>query len=101
MFHLSRARSVPRIASLRERLLREVWLSVELALEISPLLPGSAELTVHVDANPVQRHRSSRYVEELVGLVVSQGFAVAIKPAAWAATKAADFVVRGGPGRAA
>jgi len=74
--------AVPRIASLRERLLREVWLSVELGLELSGVVPG--ELTVHIDANPVVTHRSNRYVQELVGLVVSQGFRAAIKPESWA-----------------
>jgi predicted RNase H-related nuclease YkuK (DUF458 family) len=56
----------PRIVSLRERLLREVWLSVELGLRLSPVVPGP--LSVHIDANPVETHRSSRYVQELVGL---------------------------------
>ena len=32
----------PRIASLRERLLREVWLSVELGLRLHPVVPGPA-----------------------------------------------------------
>jgi predicted RNase H-related nuclease YkuK (DUF458 family) len=84
--------SVPRIRSLRERLLREVWRSVDLGLRLSPVVPG--ELTVHIDANPVVAHRSSRYVQELVGLVVGQGFKALIKPESWAATHAADRVVR-------
>jgi len=83
---------VPRIASLRERLLREVWRSVELGLALTDAVPGP--LTVHIDANPVVTHRSSRYVQELVGLVVGQGFKAVIKPESWAATHAADRVVR-------
>jgi predicted RNase H-related nuclease YkuK (DUF458 family) len=83
----------PRIASLRERLLREVWLSVELGVALSPVVPGP--LNVHIDANPVETHRSSRYVQELVGLVVSQGFRAVIKPESWAASRAADRMVRG------
>jgi len=84
----------PRIVSLRHRLLREVWLSVDLGLRLSPVVPG--ELTVHIDANPVVTHRSSAYVQELVGLVVSQGFRARIKPESWAATHAADRLVRVG-----
>lgn len=84
----------PRIQSLRERLLKEVWFSVTLALEINDVLPASAGLTVHIDANPVPSHRSSQYVHELVGMVVGQGFKAAIKPEAWAATHTADYVVR-------
>jgi predicted RNase H-related nuclease YkuK (DUF458 family) len=82
----------PRIASLRERLLREVWLSVELGLRLSPVVPGA--LHVHIDANPVERHKSSAYVQDLVGLVVSQGFRAVIKPDSWAASRAADRLVR-------
>ena len=84
--------ATPRIQSLRERLLREVWLSVELGLRLDPVVKG--ELHVHIDANPIARHRSSAYVQELVGLVVSQGFRAVIKPEAWAASRAADRLVR-------
>src|SRR5262245_35759701 len=83
---------VPRITSLRERLLKEVWESVDLGLQFSPIVKG--ELTVHIDANPVATHKSSQYVQELIGLVGGQGFKAAIKPDSWAATHAADHVVR-------
>ena len=83
---------VPRIASLRQRLLQEVWLSVDLALKLTDVIPG--ELLVHIDANPVVTHRSSAYVQELVGLVVGQGFRALIKPESWAASHTADHVVR-------
>jgi len=85
--------SARRIASLRERLLREVWRSVSLGIELEAVVPG--DLTVHIDANPVVTHKSSAHVQELVGLVVGQGFKAAIKPEAWAATHCADRVVRG------
>jgi uncharacterized protein len=84
--------AVPRIHSLRERLLTEVWRSVDLGLQLSPLVKG--DLSVHIDANPVVAHKSSAYVQELVGLVVGQGFKALIKPQSWAASHAADHVVR-------
>ena len=65
-----RKETLPRITSLRERLLKEVWKSVDLGLHFSPIVKG--ELTVHIDANPVVAHKSSAYVQELVGLVVGQ-----------------------------
>jgi uncharacterized protein len=83
---------VPRITSLRQRLLKEVWRSVDLALQFTPIVNG--ELTVHIDANPVVAHKSSAYVQELVGLVVGQGFKALIKPDSWAASHAADHIVR-------
>lgn len=83
---------VPRITSLRERLLKEVWKSVDLGLHFASIVSG--DLTVHIDANPVVAHKSSAYVQELVGLVVGQGFKALIKPESWAASHAADHVVR-------
>jgi len=82
----------PRITSLRERLFREVWLSVALGMELESVVPGA--LSIHIDANPVVAHKSSLYIQELVGLVVSQGFKVLIKPDAWAASHCADHLVR-------
>lgn len=83
---------VPRINSLRERLLKEVWKSVELGLELHPHVPG--DLTIHIDANPVVTHKSSAYIQELTGMVVGNGFKAFIKPDSWCATHAADHVVR-------
>lgn len=80
---------VPRVTQLRERLMKEVWKSVELAMQIQ-----SPDLTVHIDANPDTKHMSSKYLQELVGLVVGCGFKALWKPDSWAATHAADHVVR-------
>jgi uncharacterized protein len=87
-----RSEVVPRITSLRQRLLTEVWKSVDLGLKFTSIVNG--ELTVHIDANPVVAYKSSAYVQELVGLVVGQGFKALIKPESWAASHAADHVVR-------
>lgn len=81
---------VPRINSLRERLNKEVWRSLDVAMN----LPDSLDLTIHIDANPSEKHMSSKYLQELVGLVVGQGFKALWKPDSWAATHAADHVVR-------
>lgn len=83
---------VPRMTSLRERLMKEVWRSVEVGMELSPHVKGG--LTLHVDANPQERYMSSRYVQELTGLVVGQGFKVKIKPESWCSSHAADWIVR-------
>lgn len=80
---------VPRINSLRERLTKEVWKSLDLAMQLPEF-----DLTVHIDANPSEKHMSSKYLQELVGMVVGQGFKALWKPDSWAATHAADHVVR-------
>lgn len=98
---------VTRIRELRERLTKEAWMSTELAMELSGTsdigdgrsimhsdrMPNG--LSVHLDLNPDARHRSSQYVQELVGLVVGQGFRCLLKPDSWAASHAADHAVRG------
>jgi uncharacterized protein len=81
---------MPKIASLRKRLNDEVWRSVGVAME----MPEIADLTVHIDANTEQKHMSSRYLQELVGLVVGQGFKALWKPDSWASTHVADHIVR-------
>ena len=86
--------TVPKIRSLRERLLREVWMSVQLAIEITPFINEKSQLEVHVDANPNTRFKSSQYVKELTSMVVSQGFNAILKPYAWAAMHVADHVVK-------
>ena len=86
--------TTPRIKSLRERLMKEVWLSVNLGLELNAMVPETTGLTVHVDANPNLKFRSSDHVKELAAMVVSQGFKTLLKPDSWAASHAADHVVK-------
>lgn len=84
--------SVPRIKSLRERLQQEVWRSVTVALTLAPLVPG--RLSVHIDANTDAKHKSAQFAQELCGMVMGQGFKAVIKPDSFAATTAADWIVR-------
>lgn len=92
---------VPRIRSLRERLYREVWCTTELAMELTstPDLGGpdgllGAPVTLHIDANPDPKYKSSEYVQELAGLCVGQGFRTLLKPDSWASSHAADHAVK-------
>lgn len=84
----------PRVKSLRERLMREVWMSVTTGLELNDRIPAHSELTIHIDANPNVQFKSSNYVKELTAMVVSQGFNAVLKPDSWCATHAADHVVK-------
>lgn len=91
---------VPRIRELRERLWKEVWRSTELAMELTAtpdIGKAYADVSVtaiHIDANVDPKHKSSKYVEELAGLVIGQGFSAVLKPEAWAASHAADHAVK-------
>lgn len=84
----------PRFNSLREKLVKEAWLSVQTALEVEPLLPASCDITIHLDANPNVKFKSSCCVKELVGMVVGQGFAYEVKPRSWCSSHVAEHVVK-------
>lgn len=95
-FHRER---IPRVRELRERLWKEAWRSVVLAMELTetPDLGDAYPIRVseiHIDANVDPKHKSSKYVEELVGLVMGQGFRAVVKPEAFAASHAADHAVK-------
>ena len=90
---------VPRVRDLRSRLWEETWRSTQLAMELTKTddsfqSPSITVHAVHIDANVDPKHASSKYVEELVGLVVGQGFNAIVKPEAWAASHAADHAVK-------
>ena len=90
---------IPRVRELRERLWKEAWRSTELAMELTAT-PDLGEVfpinvsAIHIDANMDPKHKSSKYVEELVGLVMGQGFKAVVKPEAYAASHAADHAVK-------
>lgn len=90
---------IPRVRELRERLWKETWRSTELAMELTET-PDIGSRTpieihaIHIDANVDPKHKSSKYVEELAGLVIGQGFKAVVKPEAWAASHAADHAVK-------
>lgn len=90
---------ISRVRELRERLWKETWRSTELAMELTetPDIGDRMRIdidAIHIDANVDPKHKSSKYVEELVGLVVGQGFKAVVKPEAWAASHAADHAVK-------
>lgn len=85
---------VPRIKNLRERLLKEVWMSTCLGMEINAQLPDTSHMTIHIDANTNTLYKSSQYIKELTSLVVSQGFSALLKPESWCAAHVADHVVK-------
>lgn len=82
-----------RETSLRRRLSEETWRSIEMGIKASSIVGD--RMTIHIDANPQPQHKSSAYVQELVGAVMGQGFAYRIKPESWCASHVADHLVRG------
>jgi len=85
------------VHTLRQKLFTEAWMSVETAMELNPHLADDVPIVVHLDVNPDRRWASSRHIHEVVGLVLGQGFEVLFKPDAWAASHAADHVIKNRP----
>lgn len=87
--------------SLHQKLFWEAWLSTELALALRQRGVDRAEgrIHVHLDVSAQEVHPSSRFLDQLAGLVKGQGFPVRCKPDAWAATHAADQAGRARDGK--
>jgi len=83
----------PRTPSLAHRLFQEAEKSLAAALKLSEEI--AHDIVVHVDANVDTRHRSSKYVRALAGMVMGHGFQVRVKPDSWCATHVADHLVKG------
>lgn len=84
----------PYANSLKERLLNEVWRSLEVSWELMQILPKNVEIVIHVDVNRSKKYKSGNYHQELVSLVMGQGFKCRIKPYAWAAQCIADHFTK-------
>ncbi len=78
--------------SLWEKLSIETWKSLEAAMMVSTIT--TVPIEVHVDASPDEKNKSADYVQQLVGMVVGQGFKCQIKPDSWVSTHVSDHIVR-------
>jgi predicted RNase H-related nuclease YkuK (DUF458 family) len=81
-----------RIPSLRQRIWREAWLSFEVAQHLLERLGSISllqfDLEIHVDIG--KSGRTKDMIDEVVGMIIANGFAVRIKPHAYAASSVAD-----------
>lgn len=83
----------PRVQALRQRLMKEVEMSVTASFEIADQI-GDRKFEVHLDVNGDPKHQSNIICKEAIGYVESQGFDCQIKPHAFAASYCADHIVR-------
>jgi len=81
---------VPYMDSLRQRLLMEAMLSLEVGWFLDRRIKKESIIGIHLDVNHSLKYKSGQYKDELVGLVMAQGFRCLVKPDAWAASSVAD-----------
>ena len=80
--------------NLRQRLITEAGFAIEAASEIIDVI-GNRHMEIHLDINPNPKHKSNIAVKEALGYVKgTTGLDAVIKPHSFAATHAADHVVR-------
>lgn len=82
-----------RIKSVRQRLMKEVEIVVEGAMEIVDNV-GKRRFEVHLDVTDNPDYMSSLVCKAAVGYVKGQGLNCEIKPNAFVATHCADMLVR-------
>lgn len=83
----------PRLHSVKQRIMMEVYKAVETALLISPFL-GDRIIEVHLDINTSSSYVSNALLKEAFGYVSAQGFKPVFKPNSFAAYCVADYVCK-------
>ncbi len=79
------------LMSLKERMITEVAMSVEVAYALCDILDDhNVELEVHADINTDPGFRSNVALKEAMGYIVSMGFVFKAKPDAFASSSCAD-----------
>jgi len=81
---------LPLFMNLRQKLIAEAMRSLETAWYITPKIPDTSEIIIHLDVNSNLKWKSGKYRDELVGMIVSQNFKCKCKPDAWGASKVSD-----------
>jgi predicted RNase H-related nuclease YkuK (DUF458 family) len=80
--------------SLKERMITEVSMSVEVAYSLCDLLDRHhVELEVHADINTDPHFKSNEALKEAMGYILGMGFVFKAKPDAFASSYCADKVV--------
>jgi len=77
--------------SIKERMLREVQMSIDVAYHILDLIElYDIELEIHADINPNPNAGSNLAFKDAVGFITGMGFNWKVKPFAYAASSGAD-----------
>ncbi len=84
----------PKNMSLKERMITEVSMSVEIAYHLCDLLDEhDVGLEVHADINTDPHFKSNEALKEAMGYILGMGFVFKAKPDAFASSNCADKMV--------
>ena len=77
--------------TINERMLSEVSKSIEVGMEIAPVLDKHGiKMEIHADINPDPRWASNAAMSQAIGYILGMGYEFKLKPTAWAASYAGD-----------
>lgn len=80
--------------SLKERMLAEVAMSIDIAYQLCDLFTRyNVDMEVHADINTNPQFKSNEALKEAMGYILGMGFAFKAKPDAFASTCCADKMV--------
>lgn len=89
--HNERAKKV---FSIKERMLTEVAMSIEIAYELCDLFTQyDVDMEVHADINTNPQFKSNEALREAMGYILGMGFAFKAKPEAFASSCCANKIV--------
>lgn len=74
---------------LSKRLLKETTDSLELAMKLKNKI-HNANIEIHADVNPDEKHMSSKYKNVISGYIQGCGFEIKVKPNSFVASSIAD-----------
>jgi uncharacterized protein len=81
--------------SVKERMLREVAKSIDVAYTLAPLFTRfGVDMEVHADINTNPAFKSNDALKEAMGYIMGMGFAFKAKPNAFASSSCANKVVQ-------
>ncbi|MBC8048444.1 MAG: hypothetical protein H7Y00_16715 [Fimbriimonadaceae bacterium] len=91
--YIANERSTQRM-TMKERLLNEVSLSIQIAYELCDMLDEfNVDLEVHADINTNPHFQSNTALHEAMGYILSMGFVFKAKPESFASSSCANKVV--------
>lgn len=83
-----------KVFSIKERMLVEVAMSIEIAYELCDLFNKyDVDMEVHADINTNPQFKSNEALREAMGYILGMGFAFKAKPEAFASSSCANKIV--------
>ncbi len=93
-FMFIRNQTTHRAIGIKERMLNEVAMSIDIAYQLCHLFElHNVDLEVHADINTNPQFKSNKALNEAMGYIMSMGFVFKAKPDAFASSSCANKVV--------